>query len=125
MAQHPGIDARIAEVRSRLAANLGELHDRVNRARRLMSPRTYLDNPWIRLGLGVAAGYLVGRRRKPKLLTAGDGEVVAAAAETLVHAALRSTVMTLAAAVIERAIGQATRSDDEPARPPPIQRRRG
>jgi hypothetical protein len=111
MAEHPAIDARIAEVRSRLAANLGELHDRVNRARRLMSPRTYLDNPWVRLGLGVAAGYLVGSRRKPKLLTAGDGHVVVGAAESLVHAALRSTVMTIAAAVIQRAIGNAT-SDD-------------
>jgi hypothetical protein len=116
MAEHRVIDARIAEVRSRLAANLGELHDRVNRARRLMSPRTYLDNPWVRLGLGVAAGYLVGRRRKPKLLTAGDGQVVAGTAETLVHAALRSTVMTLAAAVIERAIRHAARPDD-PADP--------
>jgi len=107
---HARIDARIAELRARLAANVGELQHRVTRVRTLMSPRTYLGNPWVRFGLGMAVGYLVGRRRKPALLT--DGHASAGAAESLIHAALRSTVMTLAASLIQRALTPTTPSDD-------------
>jgi len=104
------IDARISQLRARLAANVGELQQRVTRARTLMSPRTYLGNPWVQLGLGMAVGYLAGRRRKPKLL--GDGTANPGAVESLVHAALRSTVMTLAASMIQRAINSTNSSDD-------------
>jgi len=105
------IDARIAELRARLAANVGELQQRVTRARTLLSPRTYLDNPWVRLGLGAAVGYLAGRRRKPRLLTDGGASP---GSESLVHAVLRSTVMTLAASMIQRAINSTNPSDDDP-----------
>jgi hypothetical protein len=109
MANHHVLDARIAELRARLAANLGELQHRVTRVRRLMSPRSYLENTWAQVGIGVAIGYLAGRRRGPKQLTSGHARDNV---ESLVHAALRSAVMALAASVIQRALGSA-KSDDQ------------
>ena len=53
MASEPN-NARIARARARLAANLGELQQRLTHARKLVSPRTYLANPWLKVGLGVA-----------------------------------------------------------------------
>jgi hypothetical protein len=66
------IDERIAAARARLAGNLGALQDRLTRVRKLVSPATYLDNAWVNVGLGIAIGYVVGRRpRRPKLLASG------------------------------------------------------
>jgi hypothetical protein len=103
------LDRRLDALRARLAVNLGELQRRATHARELISPRTYLENRWVQLGLGLAAGYMLGRRRTPRLLTAGSAS--SAAPETLVHALLRSTVMTLATAAIRRAISATTTSD--------------
>jgi hypothetical protein len=103
---HSSINRRVDALRARLAANLGELQRRVSHARDLASPRTYLENKWVQLGLGLAAGYLMGRRRAPRLLT--DGSDARNEPETLVHAVLRSAVMTLAASAIRRAMSGAT-----------------
>ena len=107
MANQPNED-RISRARARLAANLGELQQRVTRARKLVSPQTYLASPWFRVGLGVAVGYLVGRRRPRRLLASGDA--TAPIAHGLIRAALRATVMSAAGALIERAIAHLTTS---------------
>jgi hypothetical protein len=105
VADHSSIDRRVDALRARLATNLGELQRRATRARELISPRTYLENRWVQLGLGLAAGYLAGRRRAPRLLT--DGSASRGQPETLAHAVVRSVVMTLAASAI-RAMSGAT-----------------
>ncbi len=61
MAEHAQLDVQIAETRARLETNLTELRDRARHARTMMSPRTYLDNPWFRVGVGLLAGFLIVR----------------------------------------------------------------
>lgn len=96
--------ARIARARARLAANLGELQQRLTHARKLVSPRTYLANPWLKVGLGVAVGYLVGRRRPRKRLASPDPDPPIK--PDLVHAALRATATYVASALLKRAVAR-------------------
>lgn len=95
---------RIEHARTRLAANLGELQQRLNRARRLVSPRTYLSSPWLKLGLGIAAGYFVGSRHAQRRLPSGDEP--APAAPGLLHTMLRTAVLSAAGALIESAVAR-------------------
>lgn len=57
------IDARIADARGRLAARLSELDNRVEHVKENFDPRTWVDSPWLRLGIAVAIGYALGRSR--------------------------------------------------------------
>ncbi len=101
MADHTDTNARIAAARDRLAAKLAELQHRVTAARELVSPATYLANPWVRFGLGAAVGFLIGRA--PKRLTTG---APATADEGIVRATLRTTLISLASSFVSRAINQ-------------------
>jgi hypothetical protein len=97
---------RIVDSRERLALKLVELQRRVTRARTLLSPRTYLDSPWIRVGVGIVVGYLLGRVGTRTSADDRDG-----AHDGIVLAAFRTSMMTLASAVIRRAIIEAHRPD--------------
>lgn len=57
------IDQRIATARGRLAARLSELDHRVDAVKESFDPRTWIDSPWLRLGLAMAIGYGLGRSR--------------------------------------------------------------
>lgn len=113
----PTFDERISAARTRLAANIGALRDRAVRIRKLVSPGTYLDNAWVRVGLGIAVGYALGRRRRPKQL-ASPGPAQRAKprsiADDLVIAAVRAAVTSVAGAVVRRAIVRAI-SDRKPS----------
>lgn len=123
MAEDP-TNARIIRARARLAANLGELQQRVTRVRNLVSPRAYLASPWLRLGLGVAAGYLIGRRhgrlRLPGAAPPSPAEParpIASVARGLLHSAVRSVLISAAGALIERAASRilaAPAEDEDP-----------
>ncbi|MEJ7597405.1 MAG: hypothetical protein WKG01_05800 [Kofleriaceae bacterium] len=113
-------DTRIAEARTRLSANLGALQQRLTRARVLTSPGTYLRSPWLKVGLGLVAGYLVGRPSRKQRPT----PVAASASAGLVHAAARAAVTSLAGMVIQRlmadllaATPQVAAAAPEPAAP--------
>jgi hypothetical protein len=79
------IDARIAEARGNLTARLGELERRVDNVKESFDPRTWVDSPWLRLGITVAIGYGIGRSRmlRPLVKT-----LVGTAATALVRRAL-------------------------------------
>jgi len=108
VASEPSIDRRIAVVRSRLAVDLGELRRRVGRVSDLLSPATYLRNPWVQLGVGLAVGYAVGRSR-PRL--AGTTQAPRPR-ESLVYVAARAAVTGLVSALIKRATERAIRPRD-------------
>ena len=105
----PTLDERIAAARTRLAANIGALRDRADRIRKLVTPGTYLDNAWVRVGLGIAIGYAIGRRRRPKRLASGAPRAKPRSiGDELVIAAVRAAVTSVAGAVVRRAIVRAT-----------------
>jgi hypothetical protein len=109
VASGPPIDRRIAVVRSRLAVDLAELRRRVGRVRELLSPATHLRNPWIQLGLGLAAGYAVGRSRRR---LAGTAPAPRRARESLLYVAARAAVTGLVSALVKRAAESAIRPRD-------------
>jgi hypothetical protein len=108
MSDHAIIAARIADSRERLALKLAELQRRVARARKMFSPGTYLDSPWVRLGVGVVVGYLLGRRRDASSV---DEAPARSSRDGIVLAMLRSSFTTFASAVIRHAVSGAQRRD--------------
>ena len=92
------IDARIAIAREGLIEKLGELRRRGTRARALLRPSRYLDNPWLRLGVGIALGYAIrARRAAHHALPAAP-----AAREDVVVEIVKTGVVALAKAVVRR-----------------------
>lgn len=110
MTDKPAIDARIARARSRIASNIGELQQRMSRAKEIVSPSTYLTSPWLTVGAGIAFGLLIGRRRAPLQLTAG---ATAAASPSLVGTAVRTAAIALARLAIERVVANLADPGDD------------
>ena len=50
----------VDEVRDALNEKLGELHRRAVHAKQVVTPATYVANPWLRIGVGLVAGAVVG-----------------------------------------------------------------
>jgi len=72
-----------------LVDKLRELQRRARVAKTMLSPSTYLDNPWVRFGLAATVGYLVGRGRSESQVLGPLGrQVLAAAARGLIDRAL-------------------------------------
>ena len=57
---HPPQERSVDELRDSLNAKLNELHRRAVHAKQVVTPATYVANPWLRIGLALAAGALVG-----------------------------------------------------------------
>lgn len=93
---------RIALARSGIADKLGELQQRGARVRAALSPLTYLANPWLRIGIGIGVGYLLGSRRRstarPQVLEVG------APSMSLSQMVVRSTVLIVAEAAVRRVV---------------------
>jgi hypothetical protein len=104
------LDARITSARSRLASNIGQLQERMSRARDTFSPSAYLKSPWLTVGAGIAIGLLVGRRRGPLRLTAGDAT---APSTGLLRAAVMATVTSLARVMIEKIVNDLNAKTDD------------
>ncbi len=86
-------DAIRPGMRQRLGAKL--LH-----VRAMMSPRTYLENPWLRLGVATVIGYQLGRPAPTK-----RGR---ASAETVLGALVRTVLVNVAISTMRDAIGPKT-----------------
>jgi hypothetical protein len=99
---NPETTHELDELRDNVTAKLGELHRRATHARLALSPSSYWRQPWLRLGLGVALGYAIGRRATTTLGTPGTP----AAHETIVHAVLRAGLAAAAAVLVTRALKQ-------------------
>ena len=54
----------VDELRDALTDKLGELHRRAVHAKDVVTPATYLANPWLRIGIGLVAGAVVGDQVK-------------------------------------------------------------
>jgi tetrahydromethanopterin S-methyltransferase subunit B len=55
------VDDRIEHAKRGLEEKLSELQRRVDHTREVLSPSRYLQSGWVRLGLGIAGGYVAGR----------------------------------------------------------------
>lgn len=55
------VEDRIEHAKRGLEEKLSELQRRVDHTKEVLSPSHYLSNGWVRLGLGVAGGYVAGR----------------------------------------------------------------
>jgi tetrahydromethanopterin S-methyltransferase subunit B len=55
------VDDRIEHAKRGLEEKLSELQRRVDHTREVLSPSRYLNNGWVRLGMGIAGGYMAGR----------------------------------------------------------------
>ena len=86
--------SEIDELRGNLTEKLGELHRRATRARVVLSPSTYWDNLWVRVGIGVAIGYAM--RRRPGTAVPNH--------ESLVHAIVRAGLSAAASGLVIRAL---------------------
>jgi hypothetical protein len=70
--------------------------------RTALSPIRYLANPWVRIGIAAVIGYRLGR---PSGSRAGL-ETAPAGVETLTHAIVRASLVTLAQAFVRRAVDE-------------------
>lgn len=81
----PQIDARIAAARAHLSARFAELERRVDEVKQRFDPRGWLENPWARVGVAFAVGFVLGRSEglRPLVRVAATS-----ALSTLVHQAV-------------------------------------
>lgn len=86
-------------MRQRLGARLHGLHRRVMYVRAMISPRTYIANPWLRLGAAAVVGYRLGRPN-PTTRALGD--------ETVLDALLRTVMVNVTTSAIRDVIGPDT-----------------
>ncbi len=55
------VEDRIEHAKRGLEEKLSELQRRVDHTKQVLSPDHYLQNPWVRFGLGFAGGFVAGR----------------------------------------------------------------
>lgn len=92
---------RIALARRGLSSKLGELQHRAARVRATLSPLSYLASPWVRVGIGLGVGYLLGRRRSSppqQVIEVGSPSI------SLAQMVVRSTVLIVAEAAVRRVV---------------------
>jgi hypothetical protein len=81
---------RVATSERGLVDKLRELQRRARVAKTMLTPSTYLDNPWVRLGLAATVGYLVGRGRSEAQVMGPLGrQILGTVARGLVERAMR------------------------------------
>jgi hypothetical protein len=90
---------KIDDLRHDLAEKLGELHRRAVHTKQVLSPSTYWNNSWIRLGIGAAVGFALGSYRRGAARTH----------EGLVHSIVRAGLGAAVTSVVTRAL--ATKGD--------------
>lgn len=104
-------DSKTSEARrprTRLGAKLHGLHVRLTHARTMLSPRTYVGDPWLRLAAAFAVGYRLGSREQPKPTAVRPFQ-----GESLVHALLRTGLLNLAESTINEAMSNTTTTEQE------------
>ena len=84
-------------------STLDALHHRITQVRSLVSPRTYADNPWIRLGAALVVGFELGRRAQASAAARAPGPP-----EKTLHLLVRTALLELAAAALRDVASHAT-----------------
>jgi len=92
-------EAKLEAARVELAEKLDELRARAKHVRKLASPATYWQLPAVRFGLGLAAGYLLGRRSAPATEQSGPP-----GPEGILHAVVKATLTAVAASIVRRTL---------------------
>jgi hypothetical protein len=105
--------SRIALARGNLTAKIGELRQRAERVRTVLSPIRHLANPWLRVAAAAFIGYRLGRPG-----SARAAKVTAAPSDTLFGAIVRASLVVVAQAVVRRIVAEAGIADVRPARTP-------
>jgi hypothetical protein len=98
----PETTHELDELRDNVTAKLGELHRRATQVRVALSPSSYWRQPWLRLGLGIAIGYAIGRRASAT--SPGTNE-------TIVHAVLRAGLSAAATMLVAGALKPAVTTE--------------
>lgn len=86
------VDERVASSKARLGDKLSELAHRVDAAREAVQPAQLIRRPWVRFGLAMLAGYVVGSRlprRGPAMLAPLLREAVMVVGSTALHQVAR------------------------------------
>lgn len=85
--------------RDSLTAKLEELGRRAGAAKEMLTPGKLFQNPWVRVGLGVAVGIAIGSRlgRSNK----------ATSHESILHAVVRASLAAAAAMMVRNAFPDA------------------
>ncbi len=79
------VDARIAAARAQLGARLSELDRRVEVVKAHLDPRTWITNPWARVGAAALVGFAIGRSETVRAVAR---TALAAAVTTLIKQAM-------------------------------------
>lgn len=87
-------------MRARLGARLDGLHRAAMHVRAMISPRTYIANPWFRLAAAAVVGYQLGR---PDQTTRGPGQP-----ETVLRVLLRTVLVNVATSAMRDAMSPDT-----------------
>jgi ElaB/YqjD/DUF883 family membrane-anchored ribosome-binding protein len=90
---HRIVEERIAAIKASIAARTAELAERIQRVRNVADARALIArHPWATVGIGLAAGLLVGQSFAPRRLTSGGAEPH----RGVLGATLRALAVTLA-----------------------------
>ena len=88
---HDPSQAELDALRANLDEKLAELKRRATHAKVVLTPATYLDDPWVRCGIAALLGFAIGSGSQRALLRTGLGIAgVLVAHQLLAHAATRS-----------------------------------
>jgi hypothetical protein len=85
---------KLDDLRTNLTDKLGELHRRATHAKLVLSPWSYWKNPWVRLGIGAAVGFVLGQRSTGRTH------------ESLAHAVVRAGLSAATAVLVTSALTQ-------------------
>ena len=85
---HDPTHAELDALRANLDEKLAELKRRATHAKVVLTPATYLDDPWVRCGIAAVLGFAIGSGSQRTLLRAGLGlATIVVAQKLLSHAA--------------------------------------
>lgn len=73
-----------------------DLGSRVAQAKELLSPANWWKNPWVKVGVGVAIGFAIGR--------IGRGGAKAQNHESILHGIVRASLAAAAAMLVRQAL---------------------
>lgn len=85
---HDPTQGELDALRANLDEKLAELKRRATHAKVVLTPATYLDDPWVRCGIAALLGFAIGSGSRRALLRTGLGIAgVVAVQKLLAHAA--------------------------------------
>jgi ElaB/YqjD/DUF883 family membrane-anchored ribosome-binding protein len=104
-------DPRVEAARERLGDKLNELKRRAHRAKEILTPASYLANPWVRLAIAAAAGFALGRLGRRSAGGGATGESILGGMLASVVRVGLTTAATAAASHFAKELAGGDRSD--------------